>query len=107
MKHRSIVLGLLLFAAAAIPSAGFAQAPAAPAADPVKFEHSDSLQANLARQVGTKVELILSNGQSLKGTVKHVGIHAVHLNALEGREFFDALVRLDQIQAVVIRAKKG
>jgi hypothetical protein len=80
-----------------------AQAPAAK--EPVKLEVGDGLQANLARRVGEKVELILLSGKSLTGTVKAVGTAGVHLTALEGKEFYDALVRIEQVGAVVVRAK--
>jgi hypothetical protein len=96
-----ITLGAGLCMAAA--QAG-AQAPAA-AKEPVKLDVGDGLQANLARRVGEKVEVILISGKSLTGTVKAVGTAGVHLSALEGKEFYDALVRIEQVSAVVVRAK--
>ena len=71
----------------------------------MKLEVAETLQSNLARRVGEKVELVLISGKSLAGTVKAVGTAGVHLGALEGKEFYDALVRTDQISAVVVRAK--
>jgi len=34
-----------------------------------------------------------------------VGSHVAHLTELGGREFFDAVVSLDQVQAVIVRAR--
>lgn len=95
----ALTAGLLL-----LPSRSPAQAPASKP-DAAKLSVAESLQANLARRVGEKVELVLVSGHSLAGTVKEVGAAAVHLSALEGKEFYDALVRTDQIGAVVVRAK--
>lgn len=95
----ALVAGLLTLA-----SDSRAQAPVAKP-DGVKLDVAQSLQANLARRLGEKVELVLVSGTSLVGTVKAVGTAGVHLNALEGREFYDALVRTDQIGAVVVRTK--
>jgi hypothetical protein len=95
----TLVAGLVM-----LPANAPAQAPAA-RPDAVKLDVAESLQANLARRVGEKVELVLLSGKSLVGTVKAVGSAGVHLGALEGKEFYDALVRTDQISAVVVRAK--
>lgn len=88
---------------------GFAQSPAAAPAAPnvLKFNSSDNLQANLARHVGERVELMLNSGQTLIGIVKEVGVAVVHIGEIQGKEFFDALVRIDQITAVVMRVKNG
>ena len=37
--------------------------------------------------------------------VNAVGTAGVHVGRLSGQEFFDALIRLDQIAAVVVRAR--
>lgn len=87
-----------------LASSAMAQAPAAKP-EAAALSVSEGLQQNLARRVGEKVELLLTSGKSLAGTVKAVGPSAVHLSALEGKEFYDALVRADQISAFVVRAK--
>jgi hypothetical protein len=103
MDRRLAALALaasLLALASDAPAQGPATKP-----DAVKLDVAETLQANLARCVGQKVELVLVSGKSLVGTVKAVGTAGVHLGALEGKEFYDALVRTDQISAVVVRAK--
>ena len=45
------------------------------------------------------------SGAELTGTITKVGEHVVHLSELAGREFFDAVVSLDQLPAVVIRTR--
>ena len=53
----------------------------------------DSLKA----KVGSKVTLQLLGGQEVSGKIVEVGDQAVHLSELTGKEFYDALVRLDHI----------
>jgi hypothetical protein len=44
-------------------------------------------------------------GEELTGMVKHVTPYGVQLSELAGKEFFDAIMRLDQISAVIYRAR--
>jgi hypothetical protein len=45
-------------------------------------------------------------GQDLTGTVREVSGRLVHLGAISGREFFDAVVSLESIDAVQVRTKE-
>jgi hypothetical protein len=54
---------------------------------------------------GTSVELVLANGKSYRGRLASVGGETVLLTELAGKEFFDALIRLDAIAAVEVRAR--
>ena len=76
-------------------------------AQDVKFEvkSGDVVKTVLDRQVGKRVGVVLTTGPELTGVVTAVGDHVVHLSELSGREFFDAVVSLDRISAVVIRAR--
>ena len=49
--------------------------------------------------------MVLTTGPELAGVVTSVGDKVVHLSELTGREFFDAVVNLDQVGAVVIRTR--
>jgi len=55
--------------------------------------------------MGKRVKLKLRSGQELEGTVAKVGAHAVHVAQLAGMDFYDAAVRLDDISAVVVKAR--
>ena len=57
------------------------------------------------QQSGKAVELVLENGKSYKGKLGSVGDHAVVVTQIEGREFFDALVLIEDISAVETRAR--
>lgn len=56
----------------------------------LKVGDADSVKMVLERQVGKRVAVVLSTGQELK---------------LGGREFNDAVIPLDRINAVVIRVR--
>ena len=76
-----------------------------PAQDVTLEVNADAIKVNLERQVGKRVRLRLVSGQDLEGTVVAVGNAAVHMARLSGLEFFDGVVRLDQIAAVVLRVR--
>jgi hypothetical protein len=97
-------LTALAVAAAAVLSC----LPAAPAlAQDAKLEvrGADTVRTVLERQVGKRVSLVLTNGPEVGGVVTVVGDKVVHLSELTGREFFDAVVPLEHIAAVLIRTR--
>jgi len=66
----------------------------------MKYHVGASLQDNLKSLVGKKVYVTLDSGNTLAGFVKEVGNHFVHLEKLDGKEFFDALIRIEDISAI-------
>ncbi len=58
---------------------------------------------NLKPLVGKKVYITLDSGKIIAGSVKAVGGQLVHLEKIEGKEFFDALIRLEKISAIDTR----
>jgi hypothetical protein len=64
----------------------------------------DTVRSVLAAHVGKRVTLKL-DADELTGIVRSVGDHTVHLGELTGKEFFDAVVDLDEVSAVLIRVK--
>ena len=76
-------------------------------AQDAKFEvkSGDTVKSVLERQVGKRVSLVLTTGPELGGVVTAVGDFVVHISELTGREFSDAAVSLDRINAVVVRAR--
>jgi hypothetical protein len=96
---KAFLLALLLCAVS------LAGAPSAPAQEAALEVNADAVKVNLERQVGKRVRLRLLSGQDVDGTVVAVGTAAVHLSRLAGMDFFDGVVRLDQIAAVIIRVR--
>lgn len=66
----------------------------------------DSVMSVLSRQTGQTVELRLKNGEKISGKVELVGKNLAHLTQLTGAEFYEAVVVIDDVAAVVARAKK-
>lgn len=77
-----------------------------PANDKVGFTPNDNAGTVLQRQVGQKVEIRLKSGEKITGKVEAVGASAVHLSSLAGQEFYDAVVILDDVSAIVIRTDR-
>jgi hypothetical protein len=73
------------------------------AAAELTISGDQTVARTLGLQQGQRVTLLLTSGTELTGTVKAVGDHAVQLHALSGKEFFDAVVDLAKVEAVLIR----
>ena len=65
-----------------------------------------SMAENLKLFVGKTVYLTIDSGKVFTGTVKAVGSHFVHLEKLAGKEYFDALIRIDSIDAIDARFRE-
>ncbi len=61
------------------------------------------LAENIKALTGKKVSLTMNSGSTFTGSVKAVGKGLVHLEKLEGKEYFDALIRIDDISAIDAR----
>ena len=66
---------------------------------------ADTVRTVLERHVGKRVSVVLTTGPELAGVVQSVNDKVVHLSELTGREFFDAVVNIEQIGAVVMRVR--
>jgi hypothetical protein len=64
-----------------------------------------SVKEILKGQEGKRVTISTASGQEFDGVVAKVGDHLVHISSLTGKEFYDAVVPLDQISAIVFRAR--
>ena len=89
----------LLIAALAATSIALAYA------QEVSVSATDTTQSVLAAQKGKRVTVRLMSGQELTGTVREANAKLVVLAAVSGREFFDAVIPLEAIEAVLIRNK--
>lgn len=67
--------------------------------------NEDTIRTVLAKQVGKQVTLKLDSGEELGGVVRTVGEHVVHVEKISGKEFFDAVVDIDEVAAVILRVR--
>ena len=81
----------------------FATAPASSAE--FNIAASQSVENVLAAHKGKRVSVRLRSGQEISGSVKHVTPRLVQIAAIAGKEFFDAVVPLEAVEAVLIRTK--
>ena len=65
----------------------------------------DTIRTVLETHVGKPVTLKLDSGEELGGVVRTVGEHVVHVEKISGKEFFDAIVDLDEVAAVILRVR--
>jgi len=75
-------------------------------ADEIIIKAGDTLQSFLETQKGKKVTVRLSGGEELTGTVTTVTKELLHLGKLSGKEYFDAIIDIPKISAMVIRTKE-
>lgn len=81
------------------------QAAAGPK-DYVQLNAAIPLADNLIALKGkTVVAVFLSSGQTMTGIVKEVQNNLLHLEKLSQKDFYDALIRVDMIYAIEVRAR--
>jgi hypothetical protein len=85
------------------PMVSQAQAKSVTAIEGVGYNTAASLADNLKPLVGKDVIVHLRSGKTLQGYVKSVGNGLVHLEKLDGRDFYDALVRIEDISAIEVK----
>jgi len=74
--------------------------------DGIGYTINASMMDNLNRLTGKKISITIDGGKVLTGKVKSVGQHLLHLEKIERKEFFDALIRIDRIQAIEVQFRK-
>jgi hypothetical protein len=94
--------GLVLIVTLALAGSPFRTAMAADEARPLP-PFGESVKIMLDASVGRAVTLHLASGQEISGTVTRVGDHVVHLSRIAGRDFYDAVVVLDRVNAVLFK----
>ena len=78
-------------------------------AQEVKFELNKGvgIKEILASHEGKRVAIRLDGGEELEGIVTMVGDQLVHVAKLSKRDFYDAVIRIDKINAVIFRARNN
>ncbi|MBU0481223.1 MAG: hypothetical protein KKG47_08985 [Proteobacteria bacterium] len=103
--NRGVVMAVLCLSMLFYASFVFA-APQVVELEGVGYNVSHSLNDNLKAFTGKKVYVTLDSGKTLAGTVKGVGEHLLHLEKIEGKEYFDALIRIEEIGAIDVRFRE-
>ncbi|MBF0607651.1 MAG: hypothetical protein SFH39_06470 [Candidatus Magnetobacterium sp. LHC-1] len=61
----------------------------------------------LSERIGKRVILKMDSGETLEGTVTTVGEQVVTISKLTGKDFYDAIIRIDKINSVVFKAREN
>ncbi len=92
----------LLFLSALLLTASFGTLSAQ---NKIELQPGDTILSILQRSAGQTVELRMKSGEKIGGKVDKVGEKLVHLTQLTDLEYFDGLVDVSDIAAVIVRAK--
>ena len=66
----------------------------------IEYNVNSSMTDNLKTLISKKVYVTLDSGKIFAGVVKEVGNHFIHLEKIEGKEYFDALIRIEKISVI-------
>jgi len=72
----------------------------------ISYNVNASLTDNLKSFTGKKVNITLNSGKTFGGIVKKVGDQLVHLEKINGKDYFDALIRIEDISALDARFRE-
>jgi hypothetical protein len=75
------------------------------AAQGLAVSPTDTTRSVIAAQKGKRVTLRLRSGQELSGVVRDASERLVVIGELAGREFSDAVVPIEAIEAVIVRVR--
>ena len=75
------------------------------AVDGVALKPGDTIQTVLEWQKGKRITVRLQGGEELTGKVVFVSKELVKLEELTRREFYDAVVEVSKVEAVILRAR--
>ena len=101
MKARNLVVGLLIFGIITLGSSNLIMAEKGKADVDMA-----SIVNVLNQQAGKQVELVLRSGEKLSGTVAKVDDDIVRIEKLAGKDFYDAVVRIKAVDAVIYKARE-
>jgi len=70
-----------------------------------QFGKDKSLQTNLLQFKGKTIEIQLKTGGQLTGKLSEIGTQSILLKELRGKEYYDAIIVIDDITAVIFKAR--
>ena len=69
----------------------------------ISYHVNGSIADNLKSLSGKQVYVTLDSGKTFAGLVKEVGNHLLHLEKLQDKDYFDALIKIENISAIDTR----
>ena len=71
----------------------------------IELQAGDTIASILQRSAGQTVELRMKSGEKIGGKIDKTGDKLVYLSQVTGAEYFDAVVDMSDVAAVIVRAK--
>lgn len=101
------LVGVTLIVFASSSYAGSTTAVPNVSAETIKFElkGSATMKDVLTEYMGKRLVLKLAAGDEVEGIVTAVGNSLVHISKISGKEFYDAVVSIDKIGAIRMKAR--
>jgi len=96
----AVAVIMILGVALSLPVVANAAKPKIVAVQGVSYNVDASMGDNLKALNGKRVYVTLNSGKTFTGLVKKVGEHLIHIEKLVGKEYFDALIRIQDISAI-------
>lgn len=97
MKQRLLVMPILLACLLLAQGA---------LADSLTIKAGDTIQKVLEAHKGKRITLRLTGGGELSGKVRSVTDELVQLGELSNQEFFDGVIEIGKVSAVIVRVKE-
>lgn len=101
MEVKRVLVGLIV-AVSMIASQSIVAAQ-----DKIELRQDIGIKEALIQFTGKRVSVTLDSGTAYEGILTKVGDHLVHISRLTGKEYFDALIRIEKISGLVVRTKSG
>ncbi len=96
---------LLLAAVLSVCGVGVSAQAADTEAAKFEIKANSTMREVLAERTGKRATLRMQSGEDIEGTIVLVGNGLVHVSRLAGKDFFDAVVNIDRISAVIVRVR--
>ena len=100
MRLRGTILGVVIVIVGLVLSQGFAIAD-----EKAEFSPFVGMKENFLVNVGKRISVRTESGDTIDGIIARVGDHNVHISKLSGKDFYDAIVRIDKIESFTFRAR--
>jgi len=69
------------------------------------FNPFESMKENFLVNVGKRISIRTESGDTIDGAIAKVGDQNVLISKLSGKEFYDAVIRIDKIESFTFRAR--
>jgi|MudIll2142460700_1097286.scaffolds.fasta_scaffold14547_4 small nuclear ribonucleoprotein (snRNP)-like protein len=96
---KSIMVLLVLCFCLIVIADSFAEVPQ------YELQNSDTVKLVLERHTGKEVIVRLNSGGEVQGVVTKVGDNIVHISKISTMSYYDAVVRIDGITAVLMKVR--